>query len=69
LGGLPVTITATLIALEAVPKYGLSFWNALIWATAKEGGAVIVYTEDFQHEREIEGVKFINPFLVAESAE
>jgi predicted nucleic acid-binding protein len=52
----------TLRALEAIPKYGLSFWDALIWAAAKENGIPTVYTEDFQHGRDIEGVVTVNPF-------
>jgi predicted nucleic acid-binding protein len=42
----------------------LSFWDALIWAAAKENGIPVVYTEDFQHGRDIEGVRIINPFLI-----
>jgi predicted nucleic acid-binding protein len=66
---LPVTVAVTLRALDAMPQHGFSFWDALIWATAKEGNVEVVCTEDFQHGREVEGVKFINPFLVAEGAE
>jgi predicted nucleic acid-binding protein len=27
----------------------------------------IVYSEDFQHGREIEGVRFVNPFIACDS--
>jgi predicted nucleic acid-binding protein len=53
----------TLSALAGVEMHGLSFWDALIWATAKMNGVPTIYTEDFQHGREVEGVRFINPFL------
>lgn len=63
---LPMTASMTLLALDAMPRYGLSFWDALIWAAAKENGAAVIYTEDFQHGRDVEGVRFVNPFLAAE---
>jgi predicted nucleic acid-binding protein len=58
----PITGAMTLSALESMTRHGLSFWDALIWAAAHENGVPIIYSEDFQHGREIEGVRFINPF-------
>lgn len=49
-------------ALSALPKYGLQFWDAMLWATAKESKCSLIITEDFQDERSVEGVQFINPF-------
>ncbi len=57
------TAQTLLAALEAQQQYQLHFWDALILAAATEAGAVIVYTEDFQHGRTIEGIRFINPLL------
>ena len=48
-----------------MPRHGLSFWDALIWAAAAENGIKTVYTEDYQDGREIEGVRFVNPFRTA----
>lgn len=59
---LPLTASITLRALDAMPRHGFSFWDALIWAAAKENGVSVVYTEDFQHGRELEGVRIVNPF-------
>jgi predicted nucleic acid-binding protein len=59
----PLTSAMTFRALDAMPRHGLSFWDALIWAAAAENGVGILYTEDFQHGREIEGVVFTNPFV------
>lgn len=61
------TAKTLLVALEAKDKYQFHFWDAMIFAAAKEVGAGVVYTEDFQHGREIEGVQFINPFRRAQS--
>jgi predicted nucleic acid-binding protein len=60
-----VTAAMTFRALGALRTYGLSFWDGLIWAAAAENGIPVIYTEDFQAGREVEGVRFINPFLVA----
>ena len=58
----PITPSITFRALDAMPRHGLSFWDALIWAAAKENGVEVVYTEDFQHGRDVEGVRIVNPF-------
>jgi predicted nucleic acid-binding protein len=55
--------SVTFRALDAMPRHGLSFWDALIWSAAAENGVGMIYTEDFQDGRDIEGVRFINPFL------
>ncbi|MFL6196529.1 MAG: PIN domain-containing protein [Thermoanaerobaculia bacterium] len=60
---LPLTEAATWLALRAVGEHKLSFWDALIWATARIQGLPRVYSEDFQHGRVLDGVEFINPFL------
>ncbi len=59
---LPLTGAATAAALTAVEQYRLSFWDALIWATARDADVPVVLSEDFQDGREIEGVRFVNPF-------
>lgn len=53
---------ATTAALGAVAQHHLSFWDALIWATARDAGVPIVFSEDFQHGRELDGVRFLDPF-------
>ncbi len=59
---LPVTASATLRALDAMAWHGLAFGDALLWATAREGGVSVVYIEDILDGRVIEGVRFANPF-------
>ncbi|QDV35286.1 PIN domain-containing protein [Tautonia plasticadhaerens] len=59
----PLTAGMTLLALDAIPRHGFSFWDALVWAAARENGATVLYTEDFQHGREVEGVRIVNPFV------
>jgi predicted nucleic acid-binding protein len=50
-------------ALDGVRTHRLSYWDALIWATARENGLAVVLSEDFTDGLTIEGVTFRNPFL------
>ena len=61
----PVTPSLTFRALDAIPRFSLSFWDALIWSTAVENRVPVIYTEDFQDGREIDGVRFVNPFSMS----
>lgn len=49
-------------AISAVMKHRLSFWDAMLWATAKAARATVLLSEDFQDGRRLEGVQFRNPF-------
>lgn len=49
-------------AIEAVKRHGLSFWDALLWATADRAGVRYLLSEDFQDRRRLGGVTFVNPF-------
>lgn len=48
-------------AAHAAGIYQLSYWDALIWATAKLNGIPHVLSEDFSDGRLIENVRFLNP--------
>lgn len=50
-------------AMDAVIHHGWSFWDAMIWATAKQHGCRLLITEDGQSGRTLGGVTLINPFL------
>ena len=45
-----------------MPRHGLSFWDELIWSAAVENEVALIYTEDFQDGRVVEGVRFVKPF-------
>ncbi|MDT8368704.1 MAG: PIN domain-containing protein [Longimicrobiales bacterium] len=49
-------------ALQGMAAYGLSLWDAHIWATAEVHELGILYSEDFQHERWYGGVLVVDPF-------
>ena len=54
------------LAIRAVEQHGLAFWDAMQWAVAKQSGATLMLSEDLQHDRELEGVRFRNPFVVGD---
>jgi len=39
-----------------------SFWDALILRAAKEAGCSVLFSEDMQDTREIDGLQIVNPF-------
>jgi predicted nucleic acid-binding protein len=49
-------------ALEIKTTHGLSYWDSAIVAAARALGCRELYSEDFTHGREIEGIVIINPF-------
>ena len=49
---------------KAVQQHEFAFWDAMIWAVAREAGVTLLLSEDFQHNRVLDGVRFVNPFLV-----
>jgi predicted nucleic acid-binding protein len=50
-------------ALRAVAAYGLSWFDAHLWAYAEHFGCHVLYSEDFQHGRIYGSVRVVNPFL------
>jgi len=62
---LPVKQVDTTIIRAAIKRNQtdqVSFWDALIIETALRAGARILWSEDMQHDREIDGLKIQNPF-------
>ncbi|MCX7925731.1 MAG: PIN domain-containing protein [Fimbriimonadales bacterium] len=55
-------------ALQGVRRFHLAFWDALIWAVAKDNNVSIVYSEDFNSGATLDGVTFLNPFVGAGEA-
>jgi predicted nucleic acid-binding protein len=49
-------------ATTAAEHHGISFWDALLWATADRVGVRYLLTEDFQDGRTLGGVTFVDPF-------
>lgn len=48
--------------LELQSRYKFGFYDSLIIAAALDVGCRTLYTEDLQHEQQIEGLTIVNPF-------
>jgi predicted nucleic acid-binding protein len=57
-----VTSHVVLEAIRGVQRHQFSYWDALVWATAKSHGVPNVLTEDRLSGGLIEGVRFVDPF-------
>lgn len=57
-----ITPTIVLEAARGAIDHQLSFWDALIWATAKLNQVPVILSEDFRSGTSLEGVRFVNPF-------
>lgn len=55
-------VSDVLAAIDLHRLQSFSFWNALILRSAKQAGCSIVFTEDMQDAREIDGLQIVNPF-------
>ena len=49
-------------ALRIESEFQISFWDALIVASARKCGATCVLSEDMQHCQIIDGIEIVNPF-------
>jgi predicted nucleic acid-binding protein len=50
-------------AMDIEDRCQLSFWDALIVQAAESAGCEVIYSEDFSHGQEYEGVLVANPFI------
>jgi predicted nucleic acid-binding protein len=55
------------VAMEAVARHRMSFWDAMLWATAKAAGCRLILSEDGHDGRDLDGVVLVNPFKPANS--
>ena len=63
---LGIDTVKVLLALDMHAKYGYSYWDSLILATASLHDCDTLYSEDMQHKQVIENkVQIFNPFAVA----
>ncbi len=49
-------------AMRVVRDHRISFWDALMWATARAAGCRVMLSEDMQDGRDLDGVRFVDPF-------
>jgi len=51
-----------LAAIDLHRLHGFSLWDALVVRTAKQSGCTVLFSEDMQDRREIDGLRIVNPF-------
>ena len=54
-------VTDILAAIDLHRLHGFSFWDALVLRAAQQAGCRVLFSEDFQESREIDGVQIVNP--------
>ena len=64
-----ITVDLVLSALEIRQQFGVSYWDAAILAAAKITGCDVVYSEDFSHTQDYDGVRVENPFTSTQTTE
>ena len=62
------TDSALLEAIDTVRNRQMSFWDAMLWATARQSGCSALISEDLQDSLQFQGMEFINPFAADASA-
>jgi len=55
-------VADVLAAIDLHRLHSFSFWDALILRAAKQTGCTVLFSEDLQEAREIDGVRIVNPF-------
>lgn len=51
-----------LAAIDLHRLHGFSFWDALIVRAARQAGCRVLFSENFQNAREVDGLQIVNPF-------
>ena len=55
-------------AIDLHRLHGFAFWDALIIRSALQAGCAVLYSEDLQPGRTVEGLSIVNPFAAAGGA-
>lgn len=51
-----------LAAIDLHRLHTISFWDALVLRCAQQAGCAVLFSEDMQSARKIDGVRVVNPF-------
>jgi predicted nucleic acid-binding protein len=51
-----------LAAIDLHRLHVFSFWDALVLRSAKQAGCTVLFSEGLQQQREMDGVRIVNPF-------
>ena len=61
-----VTLEIFQSAVSISHRFGLSYWDSAILASARAVGCDAVYSEDLSDTQDYDGIRVINPFAVLE---
>ena len=50
-------------ALAATLAHPIGFWDAMLWATARDAGVTLLLSEDFSGGQTLDGVHIVNPLV------
>ena len=50
-------------AIAASVSHQIGFWDALLWATARDAGVTLLLSEDFSGGQILDGVRIVNPLV------
>ena len=64
----PTTLSTVVRATDLADMAQISFWDALIVASAEEVGASVVYSEDLNAGQAIAGIRIVNPLVATVKA-
>ena len=59
-----LTAETNALAVRLAGEHGLAFYDGLIVAAAREAGCDLLWSEDMQHGRTLQGLTIRNPFRV-----
>lgn len=59
----PMTAEVVEHAWALMTRYQFKVWDAAIVSAALSARCTVLYSEDFQHNQAIEGLRIVNPFL------
>jgi predicted nucleic acid-binding protein len=51
-----------LAAIDLTRLHTFSFWDAMVLRSAQQAGCAVLFTEDMQDAREMDGLRIVNPF-------
>jgi predicted nucleic acid-binding protein len=60
--GKPTSVHTVTRAIDLAALAQISFWDALIVASAEQDEATVIYSEDLNSGQVIAGIKVVNPF-------
>ena len=59
----PLTMDTFTMAIRYREMFNLSYWDCMVLAAAKLSGCDAVYSEDFSHDQDYDGIQVVNPFV------